>query len=585
MAYTLQIAGFGLAFFLVAWIQGRGLQSLLGTAKEPADRGAAALLSIPAGIGFLALTLFVLAAFDCLTPVYILIVVTLETLLFAYLVYRELSLRGEPPWQSLKKQLASTAWLYALVSLCAVPVFLAALGPPLQWDEVSYHLPYAREYLEAGGLTVAEYLRFPLHSHNYQLLYAAALMFSAEAGAHLIHAFSGALVALGTWYFGRTFFSPLSGVVAALLYLSFAGDMLDTAYVDLGLGLFLFYSFFSFAWWLKGRNDGFLYLSAFLLAIAAGIKYQALPVLPAFAVMLLLATRSPRRLLGFAAIIALFGTWWYIRNLLISGDPFHPFGGRLFGYWIWDSFDLEGVKEHFSRINDPLPAYLWPAMLSILFLRRERAVINATVFYGLFGLAFWWFTTHYERYLIPVFPFLALLSAHTVIEAVKYGLARIRPRRAVAPTGDKTDLRYRFLPALGLVLLVMVMSYRESGDACFSEACIERELTARTATYRLWEEVPGFGGLSLYQHGFEDEIYYLGRPLGDWRGRYRYQAIFNLNKDAALLREYLLQLGRDGILVNRKRAPFYAVLDDPALPEYFETLYENEQLVLLKVRP
>jgi hypothetical protein len=557
----------------------------MGTAREPADRGAAALLSIPAGIGLLALTLFVLAAFGCLDIPCILIVVSLVTLLSGFLVYRELLRRGETPWQSVKQQLASTGWLYALLSLCAAPIFLAALGPPLQWDEVSYHLPYAREYLEAGGLTVAEHLRFPLHSHHYQLLYAAALMFSTEAGAHLIHAFSGALVALGTWYFGRTFFSPLSGVVAALLYLSFIGGMLDTAYVDLGLGLFLFYSFFSFAWWLKGRNDGFLYLSAFLLAIAAGIKYQALPVLPAFAVMLLVTTRSARRPLGFAAILVLFGTWWYIRNLLISGDPFHPFGGPLFGYWIWDRFDLEGVKEHFSRINDPLPAYLWPAMLSIFFMRRDRAVINATVFYGLFGLAFWWFTTHYERYLIPVFPFLALLSAHTCIEAVKYGMARIWPDRANAPAGDKTKTPYRLLPALGLVLLVMVMSYREIEDACFSEACIERELTARTATYRLWQEVPGFGRLSLYQHGFEDEIYYLGRPLGDWRGRYRYQAIFNLDKDAASLREHLLQLGRDSILVNRQRAPFYAVLDDPALAESFETLYENEQLVLLKARP
>ena len=65
---------------------------------------------------------------------------------------------------------------------------------------------------------------------------------------------------------------------------------------------------------------------------------------------------------------------------------------------------------------------------------------------------------------------------------------------------------------------------------------------------------------------------------------YRYQSIWLFNQDASLLMVHLLYLGRDSILVHKTRYPFYLVLEDPELGEYFETLYENEQLVLLKVR-
>jgi len=584
MHYTLQIATFTLALFTTAWILGRGALVLLGVGEHDQERTAAGLLAIPTGIGMLAVTLFLLATQDLLNATGIGIAVAIEALVFGWVTLRAQQRRGESPGRSMAAFVQRNALLLFCTAVIAIPIFLRALGAPLEWDEISYHLPYVREYIDHGGLTVAGHLRFPLHSHNYQLLYAAALIFSSEVAAHMVHAFSGALVALGTFFLGREFFGRLTGLIAAIMYLSVAGSMMDNAYVDLGLSLFVFYAFFAFAQWQKSGNDGFLWLSAFLLAMAAGTKYQALSLLPLFGLMLLSQTRSPRRLLGYALLIALFGSWWYLRNYMISGDPIHPLGGRIFGFWVWNEYDLDGVRDHLSRINDSLPIYVYPALLAPFLLRRNGEVYKTLAFLALGSLAFWLATTRYLRYLIPIFPFLALLSLHA-LGTVAQRLAPAGWRWPAAPaTGPSLQLALRIVPAFLLLAIVFAASRNELKDACFSDACIDRTLTEQTATWRLRKEVPGFEELKLYQYGFENEIYYLGRPLGDWRGMYRYQSIWLFNQDASLLMVHLLYLGRDSILVHKTRYPFYLVLEDPELGEYFETLYENEQLVLLKVR-
>lgn len=583
MSYLLQIASFTLAFFLSAWLIGRGALALLGVGERGEERTATALLAAPAGIGLLVVSLFVLAALHALNAAAIAAVAGAGSLLGGVLLHRSLAARQQSAGEAFSGFIRRNRYLLLCAVLVTVPLVLRALGAPLEWDEVSYHLPYVREYINHGGLTVAEHLRFPLHSHNYQLLYAAALIFSSEAGAHLVHALSGALVALGAYFLGREFLGRNIGIIAALMYLSFAGPLMDNAYVDLGLGLFVFYAFYAFAQWRKHGNDGFLYLSAFLLAMAAGTKYQALALLPVFGLMLLAHTRSPRRLFAYALVVALFGSWWYVRNYMISGDPVHPLGGGIFGYWIWNEFDLEGVREHLSRINDSLPVYLYPALLSWVFARRQGSVYRAMVFFALSGLAFWFFTTRYERYLVPIYPFLALLSLYTVWTAIsRWVPARLQNTGGEQPSASSMGPK-QWVPLLLLALVSLRVGWNEFEDACFTPACIERTLTEQTATYRLWREVPAFGELRLFQYGFENEIYYLGRPLGDWRGAYRYEHVTSMGSDAAALKDYLEGLSLDALLVSKQREPFYQVLQDPEIHNYFDTLYANDQLVLLKI--
>jgi hypothetical protein len=71
--------------------------------------------------------------------------------------------------------------LWALVLAAVIlPLMLEPLRPPHDWDELMYHLPYARFWAEQGGLDVNEWLRFPVFPYSMELLYAGALLVGSD---------------------------------------------------------------------------------------------------------------------------------------------------------------------------------------------------------------------------------------------------------------------------------------------------------------------------------------------------------------------------------------------------------------------
>ena len=66
--------------------------------------------------------------------------------------------------------------MMAIAGSVLLPVALQGLTPPLQSDEVRYHLPYALHFVEQGRIAPDLYLRFPFFTLNVNLLYAAAII-------------------------------------------------------------------------------------------------------------------------------------------------------------------------------------------------------------------------------------------------------------------------------------------------------------------------------------------------------------------------------------------------------------------------
>jgi hypothetical protein len=471
----------------------------------------------------------------------------------------------------------------ATLGIAAVLGFILAMGAPLEWDELAYHLPYARDYADAGGLVVSERLRFPLHSHNVQLVWAAALLFSSEAATHLINAFCGALVATGIYVYARDTIGRATGILAALMYLYFCRSLLDTAYVDLALSLFVFSSFLALAQWQHGRRDGYLYISAFLLAMAVGIKYQGLLQVPAFGLALIIASRGAITPLAKAvAVFLVFGSWWYVRNWLISGDPFHPVGGPWFGYWLWDETDLAGQYADFERFGHHLPLILLPA-LAFLALPGKRTPREVTLLVlGLTGLAAWYLTSRYDRYLIPSIPFLAILSSQVLVQAA----GRMGGSRISGSLRSLTGRKALHYTGLALLVLTAGLTVRKQwGETCFTFACIDRVYSTELLSHPVAEKVPGLDQLMLYQFGLENELYMLpDGTAGDWFGPYRYRDVHERLSDPPALREHLLKLGRDSILVNRAQDYLGQFPDSAELSELFEVLYEDQHVSLYRVR-
>jgi len=575
MSYSLSSLAFATIFAACTLVLGLGLLARLGAGKLH-EGPPASLLAIPVGTGSLALILFLLAALGALRPAWILAALTLTVAGAAYWLRRcgPVAAAG-PPTRLMGGHLIAAALLLGLAAL------LLAMSAPLEWDELAYHLPYARDYASAGGLVVSENLRYPLHSHNYQLLYAAALLFAHEPAAHLLHALSGALVAAGIYAFARHYFSQVTGILAVAMFLSFSGSLFDTAYVDLGVAMFVFFAFYSFTLWQQSGKDAFLVLAAFLLAMAAGTKYQALAQVPAFALALLVAARGSwlRPAILACAVFLLFACGWYLRNWLISGDPIHPIGGKIFGFWLWDEGDLAGQAANIAGYRDHLPLELAPA-LGFLALRGKRhpAVISLLVI-GLTGLVIWYLTSRYDRYLLPSYPFLAILSAEVLVT-----LARPLVEKLPAlGRGRKPGIMR--LVAVILLAAVLVRTISAKWDEiCFTAACVSRAHAEQLATPGPARAVPGFANLKLYQLGLENELYLMGKDTaGDWFGPYRYREVLALADDAGALRRHLRALGRDSLLVNRERPPFDEFSRRATLQPEFEKVYEDPRVTLYRI--
>lgn len=581
MDYALTSLAFALLFGGCAHLLGLGVLAWIGTGRMPAGPPPG-LLAIPTGTGLLVLILFVLAVFGALRPPWILAALApaLGGAAYASLRFGPVSGTRSPSWPV-------AIWFRVTAGLSVLAGLLLAMSAPLEWDELAYHLPYARDYANAGGLVVSERLRFPLQPHNYQLLYAAALQFAHEPAAHLVHLLAGGMVAAGLFAFARSQFGLATAVLAAVMFLAFAGSLFDTALVDLGLAMFVFYAFYALAFWQRSQAGGLLPLAAFLLAMAAGTKYQGLAQLPGFALAVVVAARPGwlRPMVQAGAVFALFAGGWYLRNWLISGDPLHPLGAGLFGYWLWDAQDLSGQVWDVGRYRDHLPLELVPALGFLLLRERRDPVTTSLLIVALAGLATWYLGARYDRYLMPTYPFLAILSARVIVVAAR----RLTPRRAAAALA-KTGRR---APAVGsglallLVAAVLVRTIEAKWpEICFTKACVERVHAEWLASVAAGRAVSGFDRLRLYQLGLENELYVMGdHAAGDWFGPYRYREVLALAGDAGALRRHLQGLGRDSLLVNRERPPFDEFARNFAGGRGFEKVYEDRRVALYRIVP
>src|SRR5262245_53336497 len=93
---------------------------------------------------------------------------------------------------------------------------------------------------------------------------------------------TGLLAAAATYSLGAMLFNHAVGLrSASLLYsTAFVGWLSGTAYVDNGLALFLTATVLAFLYWQESGNRVWLGITAVLIGSSAGIKLQAMYVVP-----------------------------------------------------------------------------------------------------------------------------------------------------------------------------------------------------------------------------------------------------------------------------------------------------------------
>jgi hypothetical protein len=477
------------------------------------------------GAGATACALTLMAAFHRLGPRDVRLLAGLSfiaALWIAVVHRRELLQQGQRVAVRSTSETIGLIALLAVLALCLV----TTLAPPSSMDATVYHLRVPSEFLRTATWTKLEEPQSfqPLY---VEMLFAEGLALNDGRLAALIHWVLGlgAIGCAACWsrrFGGRAIWGAVVFGTTALFVWE-AGS----AFIDLGLALFSGLGFL-FAIELESE-PGSTMLAGVFAGLAGGSKFTglivgALAAGAAFARAWPDRRRAVRRLVTVGGIALLVASPWYVRNLLLTGNPFYPLANRLFGlppvtlvalkyglgsdlgHLLTSPIDLLARGNQFDQGWAMGPAYL--AFVPIaLWLRRSRQV-----FIVLCCLVAWWlvwfFSSPQTRLLLPIMPMAAGLAAVGVAACfssrgalLRLGAAAILAIAAASALG---------MAALGAKLNVRVALGLESRD---------RYLEQNSWNYVAYEQTNALlpRDARVASVGLGNNLYYLNRDA-HWLG-------------------------------------------------------------------
>lgn len=273
-----------------------------------------------------------------------------------------------------------------LALLLILRAFTATLQIPLEYDSTSYHLPFVAQWLQSGSLTNIYYTAFssPLgyYPGNYELLtFFSVLPFKNDFFVNLLNFPLFGFFAFTLYKIARNL--KIHKKIALLLsvfllytpiFLHQAGYPLVDLFFALTFALTLYFLQEIHCLWQKKQTPtAELILFGLTLGLFVGTKYLGLlyGFIPGLIFLILLFKNkfSPKKYpklkaIALTAIPALLaGAFFYIRNIIHSGNPFFPINFKLFGLTIFEG--MQGINEKLSSLSlfhdfqDPLQIKLF----------------------------------------------------------------------------------------------------------------------------------------------------------------------------------------------------------------------------------
>ncbi len=148
-------------------------------------------------------------------------------------------------------------------------------------------------------------------------------------------------------------------------------------YIDLIVSVFYITGLFLSVRFYKTQRSTYLYLCAVSIGLIMGMKYTML--LCALVLQVLIAPRLSRKkhkqTALYLLIMAIFCSYWYLRNYLILGHPFYP-------------FNLSGLENTYSSFYDLSAFNIITKYIAILklFFTKDWGIGS---FNGGYGIIFW----------------------------------------------------------------------------------------------------------------------------------------------------------------------------------------------------
>jgi hypothetical protein len=366
----------------------------------------------------------------------------------------------------------------ALMSLIALFALIHTLGPAWDYDGLMYHLPGPTGFLANHRILPNLDNWYVNGPFTVEMLFTYGLAHGDVAFAKLIHYALGWLYVMSAVAVARRWLGAREAWLSAVILMGIPTLPIWAAfaYVDLGWASFEFLAAgAALVFWQTGSRR-WLLLAGLLAGLAMGSKYTGLA---GFAALLGLVAwmgwrAGLRRLLGdvsfFATAAVVVALPWYLKNWLWFGNPVYPlylggpgweaerlrvymaylgsFGaGRTFVDWILLPLNIYARNARFGAVMNQIdvPSLLFP-LLILYPLRRGPRALGPLLAFAAGRSLLWALSSQQTRFLLPVFPALAVATAHLVSSLV--------PRR---PGRMPWHI---FLPTLAVALSGLTLFYQ-----------------------------------------------------------------------------------------------------------------------------
>lgn len=503
-----------------------------------------------------------------------------------------------------------TIVIFFILLLISIPLFLMPLYPPTAFDSTMYHLAYAKIYVQQHEIVFTPHLRYPVFPQTNEMLFTLALLLYDDIAAQLIQFLMMGILTVGVFAFGRRHFSQRTGVWAMTIFLS--NPMVlwlgASAYIDIGLALFVTMGIYSLFNWIQSKEKKWLILGALFLGFSAGSKYSALFFLILFSLLTFYIGYKDRKLLYpllFVTIAFGVASFWYFRNWYYTGNPVFPFFGQIFGYSWWSAQDLHGqlneLRSHgmgkslqsFLLLPWNLafhqPKFLMEApysqiylfALPFLFLGLLRSKIIGLFTILFLYILFWFNSAQVLRYLIPAIPILSLTMAASFEEFL--GLLAF----------DKIQWMKKWILTFAISIALFIPGWRYVYYKLQNDGyppCTKRDqeiyLTQRLPSFPAYQYLNRVKGsnYSLYALFDENMAYFAdGIFKGDWFGPARFEKIYRKFNDLQALHRELGALGANYFLVKQKGTPINSPPEDLFPKSHFKLVFKNDHILLFEV--
>ena len=335
-----------------------------------------------------------------------------------------------------------------LLGILLLAGFVLTLTPETGKDALIYHLAVPKLYLLHHGFYFIPgnaFAGYPLLGEMHYLL-ALFLQNDILAKAMNYALLCGTLLGIGLFarhVLQNQKFPNLSMLIFVSIPSVFTVS--HAANNDLFVTFFTLAAIYSFFRWSGHRLTAWLILCGLFSGSAAACKYTAILTTPLGCLGILwLAYRSGnraqetlRRLAFYVTAALIAGIPFYLKNWTVMGNPFYPFFYGIFGGRGWDPdqarlYDLfiqnlgmgRNLLDYLllpwnlslrAKMDSPeFDGILGPIFLLTLpflaALRRWETPLRMMLTYALLTFFFWASSAQQIRYLIPLFPLLALVT-------------------------------------------------------------------------------------------------------------------------------------------------------------------------------